>query len=339
MAKTIRPFRGLDDLQGLLDKAIFEINGKSVKGMQTLVPAEVGAANASLRLELDSSAFTRALAKAGLSSDDVEIVTHRLGGARRLIELNRSIPNPKSQPRTVEVIRNAGLEGDHLYGDENGFSLGVSVVLARKMQRERLRPFLQGTWLAEVKLEVRAHEEADAGPQLKKLDDETIAALQAKGVRVGPATMTYVDFTQKLLTSPLVSAVVVYVNEGLGDAIKQQAETKSEAEEQKLRFHFARMAVDATSAIAVQVGKEIFDLDPADVHDEARIKLVIQSNDGLVHFLSFHLLKSAWGQGKDRESAAAEVVYLAYHSPDNLRAMLEQCTGVGLHLPDTLRGK
>ena len=339
MAKTIRPFRGLDVLQGLLDKAVLEVNGNKVKGLQALAPAEVGTASASLRLELDSGAFARALARAGLSTNDVEVVSYRLGGSRRLIELNRAKSKPQSQSLTIDVVRDGRLEGDHLYGEESSFSLGVSVILARQMQRERLRPFLQGTWLAEVKLEVRAHEEAFAGPQLRKLDDEAIATLQAKGIRVGPATMTHVDFSQKLLASSLVSAVTVYINEGLIDAVKRHAETKSEAEEQKLRFHLSRMAVDATTAIAVKVAQEISDLDPADLDDEVRIKAALRGNDGLIHFLSFYIMKSPWGRGKDHEAAAAEVVSLAYHSPDNLRAMMEQCTGVGSHLPDTLRGK
>jgi len=339
MAKTIRPFRGLDALQVLLDGTEFSVNGKRSLGRVTMAPDEVRDAAADLRLVLERSAYRNALAVAGLALGDVEVLAFRLGGSGRLLELNRVETGSDDRSVIVSATRDSGQAGDLLHGEESSFSLGATIVLAKDLERKRFRPFLKGTWLAEARLDVRAHDEAVAGPQLRQLNDEEVAALRAKGIRVGPATLTYVDFTQKLLAAPLVSAVTIYVNEGLALALKRHEETKSDEDERRLRFHMSRVAVDATVAIATKVAEEIAEIEPEDLNDVARIRTLIQGSEGLVRFLSHYFMKSDWGRGLERESAAAEVVHLAHRAPADLRPMLEQCIGLGEHLPDVLGGK
>jgi len=339
MPKTIRPFRGLDALQGLLDGTEFLVNGKRSLGRVTMAPDEVRDATVDARLVLDQAAYRTALAVAGLSIDDVEVLAFRLGGSGRLLELNRVETGSSDRSVIVSASRDGAQVGDPLHGEESSFSLGASIVLAKDLEKKRFRPFLKGTWLAEARLEIRAHDEAVAGPQLRQLNDEEVAALRAKGIRVGPATLTYIDFTQKLLAAPLVSAVTIYVNEGLGLALKRYEETMSDEVERRLRFHMSRVAVDATVAIATKVAEEIAEIEPEDLDDVARIRTTIQGSEGLVRFLSHYFMKSEWGRGLDRESAAAEVVHLAHRAPADLRPMLEQCIGLGEHLPDVLGGK
>jgi hypothetical protein len=339
MSNTIRPFRGLDALQVLLDGTEFLVNGKRSLGRVTMTPDEVRDATADARLVLDRAAYRNALAVAGLSLDDVEVLAFRLGGSGRLLELNRVETKSSDRSIIVSTTRDGAKIGDPLHGEESSFSLGASIVLAKDLEKKRFRPYLKGTWLAEARLDVRAHDEAVAGPQLRQLNDEEVAALRSKGIRVGLDTLTYVDFTQKLLSAPLVSAVTIYVNEGLGLALKRHEETKSDEFERRLRFHMSRVAVDATVAIATKVAEEIAELEPEDLDDVARIRTAIQGSEGLVRFLSHYFVKSDWGRGLERESAAAEVVHLAHRAPADLRPMLEQCVGLGEHLPDVLGGK
>jgi hypothetical protein len=304
-----------------------------------MASAEVRDATVDARLVLDRAAYKTALAVAGLSVDDVEVLAFRIGGSGRLLELNRVETGFSDRNVIVSATRDGAKVGDLLHGEESSFSLGATIVLAKDLERKRFRPFLKGTWLAEARLEVRAHDEAISGPQLRQLNDEEVAALRAKGIRVGPATFTYVDFTQKLLTAPLVTAVTIYVNEALGRALKQYEETMSDDVERRLRFHMSRVAVDATVAIAIKVVEEIAEIEPEDLDDVARIRTTIQGSEGLVRFLSHHFMKSEWGRGLERESAAAEVVRLAHRAPEDLRPMLEQCIGLGEHLSDVLGSK
>ena len=98
-----------------------------------------------------------------------------------------------------------------------------------------------------------------------------------------------------------------------------------------------------TSTVTVAVLPEAeevdVEIDPQDLDDVARIRTTIQGSEGLVRFLSHYFMKSEWGRGLEREAAAAEVVHLAHRAPADLRPMLEQCIGLGEHLPDVLGGK
>lgn len=338
MSELIRPFRGLDKLGDYLEGNVLRsVNGAFDRPRATLTADAVRSCDAKISLELDTAGLELELKRAGLSSKDVEIVSYRNSATRRLTEYPaRASADHEGKKIQISAERQAYSTDDLLYREGSGFTLGIALVLANSRPPEPLRPFIRGTWLADAKLEVHSREENMDGITPYKLTPECLAELQEQGSKVGPGTMTFIQFTGKVLQSEIQQCIDLYVHEDLGTAMDSHELDPSSIDESKLRFQIARMSVDVITAIASKAYLELVEEDSVVNPDEAAVTEALKKNAGLASFLSKPVRKSGGQGARSDVEIATEILILAGTAPDQLRSYVEDCYGLGKHLSSTL---
>jgi hypothetical protein len=338
MSEVIRPFRGLDRLENLLDDHVTRYaNGTVDRPRVTLTTDSVRTCDARIEAVVDAARFELEAKRAGLDAKDIEVIAYRTSATRRLTEyLDRKVWSPGLKTLEIRTERRKDVAGDLLYREGSGFTLGIAFVLRQNIEREPLRPFLKGTWLADAKLEVRSREEAMDGITPHKLTAERIAELQEQGIKVGPATLTYVQFTGSLISSDLLQCVDIYIHEQLGAAMDGHELNPSSLDETKLRFQVARMSVDVITAVAarayLEVKRESGELEP----NGSTVEEALSGNPGLASFLSKPVRRAGGQGGRSDLEIAVDLVKMAGIEPGQLRSFVEDCYGVGNSLLSTL---
>ena len=338
MSEVIRPFRGLGKLEEMLEDHVSRfLNGPFDGPRATLTSDAVRTCDAKISMDMDTASLELALKRAGLSAKDVEVIAYRTSATRRVTEYPARI-GAESGRRTIQIgaERPKDATGDLLFRDASGFTLGIALVLARSLKPEPLRPFLKGTWLADAKLEIHSREESMDGITPRKLTPERLSELQEQGSKVGPGTMTFVQFTGKVLATEIQQCMDLYVHEELGNAMDAHELDRGSQDESRLRFQVARMSVDVITAVAGKVYLELFE-DEGRVHPgDAAIAEGLKGNAGLASFLAKPVRKSG-GQGSRSDiEIAAELVKMAGTASDQLRSYVEDCYGLGHNLQSTL---
>jgi hypothetical protein len=338
MSELIRPFRGLDRLGDYLESHVLRfVNGAFDRPRATLTSDAVRGCDARISLQLETAGLEMELKRAGLLAKDVEIIAYRISATRRLTEYPARI-KAGDGGKTIEIDagRQKDSTGDLLYREGSGFTLGIAFVLANSRPPEPLRPFLKGTWLADAKLEVHSREESMDGITPLKLTPERLAELQEQGSKVGPGTITFIQFTGKVLETEVQQCMDLYVHEDLGNAMDSYELNPGSIDESRLRFQVARMSVDVITAIACKVYLELLDEDGLIKPADAAVEEALKANAGLASFLAKPVRKSG-GQGARTDvEISTELIKLAGTAPDELRSYVEDCYGLGKHLNSTL---
>lgn len=288
--RTIRPYRGVDHFQGVLDRAVLRVGDRLINGGSRVSLTVDEYLNYPITLRLTDDEHDRhenegriadGLGDLALSTSDVELVVLTSAPrlkmvdvvfAQRLDELEEvpgSIPFPQKRPRALR-------------GPVGGCDVRAFFCLARQFPPRALHPWRKGTWLGKQEFQLRT-DIGGVGFTPVRLTDELRDEL-----KLDPQVTKYarVDAEVSVFDTEVpADAVAVYIDEGLLDRLAVVAHSPVGKQLQRQLF------LDAAWAIAMKTRSEVAAddaLEHADV-DEFRGSLV----HSLVEMLGGRAIDSA----------------------------------------------
>lgn len=340
MTSIIRPFMGLDDLElhfaQRLRRTINDRDLAEDEEASTMLADQVASCNAEISTIIHIGPMLRALSTAGLTADDVNLLSYRTSATRRLTTFseNRSLAELASIAQNGEIVVSAGRrtsQADELLeGESSGFTLGLALVLARGQDPTRtLRPFQKGTWLVEATLKIRSRQENQDGILPIPLTEERIAELQSRGIHVGPATLLFVEIGGEVLNENFRERVNMYIHRDLNEAFDRVEKGDEGIDEDAVRYEAAKLGVEVVSIIAQKCFLEISSLAGTNQLERNDILEVVTKVPSLAAFLAKPLSRLDQFSDRKDEDNATDIVLLAGTDSGRLRALLEDCNGVG----------
>jgi hypothetical protein len=331
---------GLEELELHFSQRLKRIvNGKELTADEesSTIPSEqVASCDAEIVVTIHVEPMLRALSLAGLAPEDVELVSYRTSATRRLTQfvsrmsLADHVRSSSGGSIVASATRNNSEPDELLLGESAGFTLGLALVLARSLDSPRpLRPFQKGTWLTEATLRLRSKHENQDGILPIALTNECIAELRGRGIQVGPATLSYIEFGGDVLSENFRERLYLYIHEDFNDALGRLQKGEVGIDEVLVRYEVAKLGVEVICVVAhksfLEIAAQLGSLQP----DRDTVLEHISKLPGLASFIAKPL--SGLGGYEDRkdEEIAVDLILLAGSEPSRLRALLEDCNKVG----------
>lgn len=288
--RTIRPYRGVDHFQAVLDRAVLHVGERPIEGGSrvSLTVDEYLNYPISLRLADDEhdrheneGRIADGLGDLALSSSDVELVV--LTSAPRLKMVDVVFANRLDEiehvPGSIAFRRERPRA---LRGPIGGCDVRVYFCLARQFPPRVLQPWRKGTWLGKQEFQLRT-EIGGVGFMPVRLTDEL---REEHGLETNVTKYARVDPEVSVFQTDVPSdAVSVFIDEGLLDRLAVVAHSPMGKQLQRQLFLDAAWAI-ATATLAEATA------DPALLHadvDEFRGSLV----HGLVEMVAGRALDDA----------------------------------------------
>lgn len=340
MTSIIRPFMGLEELElhftQRLKRTINGIELTDDEESSTMPTDQVASCDAEIVATILVEPMLRALSLAGLTPEDVDLVSYRTSATRRLTQFvsRMSIADYVRSSTSGHIVVSATrikTERDELLSGEGaGFTLGLALVLSRSLDPARtLRPFQKGTWLTEATLRLRSKHENQDGILPIPLTDECIAELRGRGIQVGPATLSYIEFGGDVLSENFRERLYLYIHKDLNDALDRLEKGQVDIDEGLVRYEVAKLGAEVICVVAhkafLEIGAQLGSLQT----DRNMVLEHISNLPGLASFISKPLSGSGGYEDRKDEEIAADVIWLAGTEPSRLRALLEDCNQVG----------
>ena len=340
MTSVIRPFMGLEELEVQLNERLNRvINGTQLvedADSSTMASEQVGSADAEIATTINVEAILRAISLAGLTPEDVELVSYRTSATRRLTEFSSrtSIADFARSSIDGNIVISASrinAQADALLsGESAGFTLGIALVLSKSLDPTRtLRPFQKGTWLAEATLRIRSKLENQDGILPISLTADCIAELRARGVQVGPATVSFIEFNADVLTEQFKERMYLYIHKDLNDALDQLEKGHVGIDEDLVRYEVSKLGVEVVFVVAHKAFLEIAAQQGSTQPDRDQMLERITNLPGLASFIAKPLSGTDGYEDQKDEEIAVDVILLAGTNPSQLRALLEDRNKVG----------
>jgi hypothetical protein len=210
---VLRNFKGLDDLQLLLDSARLVVNqghgqvsALEPGDTQTLSPADLRDVGLSIRFDNSDLPIAVALERARLSKEDVDLVVLAESGflKDRAVLVNVPVATLTS---STQIVMHKGTRHDALNDKRHGFDVQVLFVLNKTIPPMQLRPRRLGTILADIAFTIRPNRMGNG-----LVPRPLTAEVRADRAPVG--TVLWVESNGDLLTAEtLDEAVTIYIDE------------------------------------------------------------------------------------------------------------------------------
>ena len=256
--RTIRPFQGIGNFDGLLAGTVLELDEKEFSPGTLILPlSKLRTAQLKLKFNFDLKTLKSEVSNSKYSTEELSLVIFARSNTlrRSIILLNEKF---------TELDPELDLEIDRLkyerivFADEGGFQIVIGVVLNKQRNPKPLEASRPGTWLGKIDFKLK--------PEIEFSNFSPLPLTKAIRERFSlkSGAYTYVDFSEDILTAEeLNDSITFYLDE---DVLNLLLTDESDKLAVALQF---QLAVQAISSIVIFLsnqlrneGQEITDLNP-----------------------------------------------------------------------------
>lgn len=305
-SRSVRPFRGVDDVQALVSQAKLLVSEDAPLlasgSVHQIEPLDFQNLDLRIRLPFSGDELVAAVSRAVPDVAAVKLVVVTRASLLRRSHISAALPISSSLPDLIQVTQS---EPELVYRDQTGTDVLLAAVLMRELPRAPLVPHLPGTWLGLSRWRIRPLR--DFGFRIRELTDE-----KRDEVGLPKGSMTFVSVSGDIVGAGDES-IADHVTQYVDAALLSRLRTTSSSTTAYLQ---AALVGDLLLQLAIQL--------PLLVKEHAGESLL--TSETLQHYPSAMDLFSriAIASGTSVEL----LLYFAQEEPTRLRPILEDAIGM-----------
>jgi hypothetical protein len=305
-SRSVRPFRGVDDVQALVGQAELLVSEDapplSSGSTHQIEPLEFQNLDLRIRLPFAADELVAAVSRAVPDISAVQLVAVTRASLLRRSHISAALPISSSLPERIQVTQP---EPELVYRDQTGADVLLAAVLMRELPRAPLMPHLPGTWLGLSRWRIRPMR--DFGFRIRELTDE-----KREEVGLPKGSMTYVSISGDIVSAGDES-IADHVTQYVDAALLSRLRTTSSPTTAYLQ---AALVGDLLLQLSIQL--------PLLVKEHAGETLL--TRETLEHYPSALDLFSRIAVASS--TSVEYLLYFAQEEPTRLRPILEDAIGM-----------